>query len=132
LHHITDQFPFILEEVFDHSVKKDKLFWPAEYESGRLYLEKFNKAASGRAFDRALVINARSAEVLAAKAAAALQRFETKEAEDFVETALKINPNLTEALRLRADLKLFSGEYESALKDLEKARGVNPREEATL
>src|SRR5262249_42756812 len=130
--HTTDQFPFILEEIFGFSVKKDKMFWPAEYEAGRLYLEKFNKAASSRAFERALVLNPRSADVLAAKAASAMQRFENKEAEDLVEVALKINPSLTEALRIRADLKLFSGEYDAALKDLEKARGINPREEETL
>lgn len=132
LHHLTDQFTFILEEILDHSVKKDKLFWPAELQAGRLYLEKFNKAAAARALDRALTTNPRAAEALVAKGLAAMQRLETKEAEVHAEHALKINPSLTDALRLRADIKLFSSEYEGALKDLEKARAINPREEQTL
>lgn len=132
LHHLTDQFQFILEEVLDFSVKQDKIFWPAEYQAGRLYLEKFNKAAAARALDRALKINPSAADVLTAKGLAAMQRLETKEAELYAEQALKINPSLTEALRLKADLRLFAGEYEEALKDLEKARAVNPREETTL
>jgi tetratricopeptide (TPR) repeat protein len=54
------------------------------------------------------------------------------DAEDFADQALKINPQLTSALRLRADVYAFSGETDKALKDLQKARSINPREEETL
>jgi len=130
--HLTDQFEFILDEILDHVAKKDKAYWPAEYHAGRLYLEKYNKAAASRALDRTLIINPRAAEALAAKGVAALQRFETKQAEDLAVQALKINPSLTEALRLRADVHVFAGDYPPALADLEKARAINPREESTL
>src|SRR5262249_55516293 len=43
-----------------------------------------------------------------------------------------INPNLTDALRLHADLELFAGKIDGAMKDLSKAQSVNPREEVTL
>ena len=131
-HNLSDQFEFILTEVWGEAVKLDKSFWWAEFEAGQLYQEKYNKAAANRAYDRALIINPRAAEVLTAKGVAALQRFETKDAEQYAEQALKINPRLTEALRLRADLNLFSGDVKAALADLEKAREVNPRDESTL
>jgi tetratricopeptide (TPR) repeat protein len=131
-HNISDQFEFILQEVWGEAVKRDKNFWWAEYEAGQLYQEKYNKAAANRALDRALTINPRAAEALVAKGNAALQRFETKDAEQFAEQALKINPRLPEALRLRADVNLFAGDFKNALEDLDKAREVNPREEHTL
>ncbi len=131
-HNLADQFEFILTEVWGEAVKRDKDFWWADHEAGRLYQEKYNKAAANRAFDRALTINPRAAETLTAKGMAALHRFETKDAELYAEQALKINPRLTEALRLRADMNLFAGDYKLTLADLEKAHTVNPREEATL
>jgi Flp pilus assembly protein TadD len=131
-HNLPDQFEFILNEVWGEAVKRDKDFWWAEYEAGQLYQEKYNKAAANRALDRALIINPRAAEALAAKGQAALVRFETKDAELYADQALKINPRLPEALRLRADLNLFVGDFPKTLADLEKARAVNPRDEETL
>lgn len=131
-HNLSDQYEFVLNEVWGESVKNDKDFWPAEFAAGSLYQEKYNKGAAHRAFERALAINPRAAEVLAAKGMAALQRFETKEADLYAEQALKINPRLTEALRLRADLHLFAGDLKATVAELDKARAVNPREEPTL
>ncbi len=131
-HNIADQFEFILTEVWGEAVKRDKDFWPADYEAGRLYQEKYNKAAASRALDRALTINPRAAEALAAKGYAALQRFETNDAELYAEQALKINPRLTEALRLRADLNSVCRRHDQSLGRLgggpsrQSARGGDP------
>jgi tetratricopeptide (TPR) repeat protein len=95
-------------------------------------MEKYNKAGAHRAFERALAINAQAAEVYAAKGQAALSRLEIKDAAVQAEQALKINPRLTEALRLQADIHLFGGDMDKAIKELDKAQAVNPREEATL
>jgi tetratricopeptide (TPR) repeat protein len=129
---LSDQFQFVLSEVWTPAAKGDKDFWPAEYASGRLYLEKYNYARASRAFDKALAINPRAAEVLAGKAVAALQRYEVKDAEDFARRALAVNPRLTEALRLLADVQLLAGDFKAAMQELDKATAVNPREEATL
>jgi tetratricopeptide (TPR) repeat protein len=102
-HQLAEQFRFILNEIYAETVKQDKDFWWGEYYAGRLYLEKYNKADAGKSFDRALVINARAAEVLASKGIIAFQRFDIKDAELYAQQALKINPSLTEALRLQAD-----------------------------
>ncbi len=131
-HKLSDQFQFILDEVFAETLKHDKDYWWGEYHQGRLFLEKYNKAGAARSFDKALAINPRAAEVLVLKGVAALQRFEIKDAEYHAEQALQINPRLTEALRLRADLHLFAGHVTAALETLAKARAVNLREEATL
>src|SRR5262249_24250282 len=82
-HNLADQFKFILKEVWGEAVKRDKDFWWAEHAKGLLFQEKYNKAAANSALDRALIINPRAAEALAAKGQAALQRFETKDAELF-------------------------------------------------
>lgn len=131
-HSLAEQFPFILNEVYADALKTDKDYWPAEYQAGMLLLEKYNRPEALKALDKALTINPNAAEVHAAKGMAALHKLEFQEAEDSAKRALEINPNLTEALRLRADVQGALGDAAAALRDLEKARTVNPREEATL
>ncbi len=131
-YHLTDQFQFVLTEIFGYSLKQDPLYWPAEVEKGKLYLEKHNKALATKAFDRALTINPRAADALVGKGQLAALAFEFKDAEGYAEQALKINPNLISALQLRAEVLLFGSDFENALKDLDKAYAINPRHEATL
>jgi tetratricopeptide (TPR) repeat protein len=107
-HSTSDQFTFILNEVYGDAIKYDKDFWLAEYQAGMLLLEKYNRGEAQSAFDKALAINPQSAEALVGKAAIALERFDVKEAESFAERALKINPNLPERL-VRADIHLIAG-----------------------
>jgi tetratricopeptide (TPR) repeat protein len=129
---LSDQFTFILQDVYADALKFDKDFWPAEYQAGMLLLEKYNRPEALASFDKALKINASAAEALAAKGVAALMRYEIKEAERLAEQALGINPKLPDALRLRADVHLSAGDAKAALKELETARNVNPRDERTL
>ncbi len=131
-HSLSDQFQFILNDVYADAVKYDKSFWPAEYEAGQLLLEKFNRPEALAAFDKALTINPNAAEALTGKGVAALMKLDLKDAEKRAEDALKINPNLPEALRLRADLHFFVGDFTAAQRELEKAQKVNPRDEQTL
>src|SRR5262249_57224076 len=46
---------------------KDKLYWQGEYEAGRIFMERHNKPAAFRSFERAMTINPLSAEVLVCK-----------------------------------------------------------------
>jgi tetratricopeptide (TPR) repeat protein len=132
LHHLNDQYQFVIDEILSEAAKKDTDFWPALYEKGKLFLEKHDKQHAHIAFEKALTINANAAEVLVGRGEMAALGFEMTDAEDFATQALKINPKLTSALRLRSDVYAFSGEADKALKDLEKARSINPREEETL
>jgi tetratricopeptide (TPR) repeat protein len=129
---ISDQFAFILNEVYADALKIEKDFWPAEYESGVLLLEKYKSGDALDAFDKTLTINPKSALALVGKGVAALQKFEIKDAEHFAERALKVNPRLPEALQLRADVHLAGSEVDQAMKELVTAKEVNPRDESTL
>ena len=44
--------------------KSDKFFWQGEYEAGRVFMDKHNKPAAFSAFEKAMTINPRAAEVL--------------------------------------------------------------------
>lgn len=129
---LSEQFTFVLNDVYGDAVKQDKDYWPAEYQAGMLLLDKYNRPEALKAFDNALKINPRCAEAFVGKAALVLQRLEVQDAERAVEQALKINPQLPEALQLRADLHVLAGNFKAAATELEKARAVNPRREDTL
>jgi tetratricopeptide (TPR) repeat protein len=131
-HSLSDQFDFILNEVYRDALKADKNLWQAEYMSGTLLMEKYNRGEALPAFQKALVINPNAAEVRVGLGNAALEKFEIKEAEQQAERALKVNPNLPDALRLRADVHLASGNVAGAMKELDHAREINPRDEETL
>ena len=132
LHHLHDQFQVVIDDLFNEALKKDKDYWPAAYEKGRIFLERHDKKDAYTAFEKALTINPQAAEVLAAKAEMAAMGLEMTDAAEFADEALKINPNLTAALRIMADVQSFSGENDKAVKNLEKARSINPRDEETL
>jgi tetratricopeptide (TPR) repeat protein len=130
--HLSDQFEFILTEVYADALKGDKDFWLAEYEAGMLLMEKYNKPEALEAFGKAEKINPSAAEVLVGKGILALREYKIQDAERFAERALKINPKLPAALRLRADVHLAVGDTAAALRELETARTVNDRDEQTL
>ena len=130
--HLTDQFQTVISEYFNAAEKADKRYWQGAYEAGRVFAEKHNKPAAFRAFERALVINPRSAEVLVAKGQMAAASYEFKDADRYAEQALKVNPRFVGALNLLAEVQWFSGEIDTAMKTAEKARAVNPRDESTL
>ena len=67
-HNLSDQFRFILNEVYGDALKGDPDLWPAEYQAGMLLLEKYNRGQATTAFDKALSINPRAAERWSARA----------------------------------------------------------------
>ncbi|CAN5539844.1 hypothetical protein BH10PLA2_BH10PLA2_11460 [soil metagenome] len=131
-HSLSDQFRFILTDVYGDALKADKNFWLAEYAAGVLLLEKYNRGEAIAALDKALTINPNAAEALTAKGISSLQRFEAREAEQFADRALRINPRLSAALRLKADLCLMTSDIAGARKYLDKAKAVNPVDEETM
>ncbi|HLW68713.1 MAG TPA: tetratricopeptide repeat protein [Gemmataceae bacterium] len=131
-HSITDQFNFILNDVYSDVLKADKDYWFGELYAGNLLLEKYNRGEAVSAFDKALKINPRAAEALVGKAIAHSQRFDLKEAEDFANQALKINPKLVDALLVKADLQLLAGDLVKVRELLDEALKVNPRDEHVL
>ena len=131
-HQLPKQFAFILNEVVADALKNDPDYWPAEVTAGEMLLEKYNKPDAKDAFEKALRINPKSADALAAKAKLMLVQYQMKEADELADAALKINAWHRGALRIRADVALAAEDRVSAKRFLELARQANPREGATL
>lgn len=130
---LSDQFSFLVNELYPDAVKADPNYWPAHYEAGLLFLEKYNEPDATREFQKALTINPRAAEVHVAMALTAMAGRDQEKAEASLQRALEINPRLREAWLLKADLAWSNFQPEVALELLEKhALPLNPVDEETL
>lgn len=129
---ITDQFRFLVNEFYPDALKLEKNYWPAHYEAGRLFLEKYNQADATRELKRALRINPNAAEVHAALAFAALQSYDLGQAQQHVDQALAVNPRLVDAHLAQADLHLANFDPQRAAEALKAALAVNPHGEEAL
>ena len=131
--HNAGDFKFLVDELYPAALKLDKDYWPAHYERGRLFLQKFNRADAAREFSAALAINSRAAEVYAAEARLALLNRDVNKARASADTALEINPRLLAAWHVKADLLWANFDVEGAGKLLaEKILPLEPGDEETL
>ena len=128
---LADQFKFIVKELYPDVLKLEKTHWRADYQTGILLLEKFNRAEAVLAFEDALKINPDAAEAIVGKALVAYQAYQLPVADELASRALKINPRLPSALRVRADVAINAAEYATADEWVAKALAVNPRDEKT-
>ena len=101
---LSDQFSIVVNDLCPDALKSDPDYWPAHYEAGRLYLEKYNQADADREFKAALAQNPNAAEVHAAMAELALEDHDPRKARELAARALQINPQLIEAWLVTADL----------------------------
>ena len=131
-HHLADQFGFLVNELYSDTLELEEAYWLAHYETGRLFLEKFNEADASRELKAALQINPEAAPVYAALGELALQNYDLDQARQAVERALEINPRLLAARLLEADLKMANFEIEEAIELLAEVRKLNPVSESTL
>ena len=129
----SDQFHFLVNELYPDIVKLEPSYWPAHYEAGLLFLEKHNKADAGREFRAALAVNPRAAEVHAALAQLAMEDHDLEQAGTAIRQALEINPQLLDAWLLKADLAWANFEVAETLSLLqEKVLPLCPVREETL
>jgi tetratricopeptide (TPR) repeat protein len=129
---LADQYRFLIKDLYPEILKLDKNYWPAHYEVGLLYLEKFNQADAAKEFNEALTINPNAAEVHAALAALAIQNYDLSQAKRLIDRALEINAELTSAKQLQADVHLAQFDATAAAGTLREAQQLNPRDEYTL
>lgn len=129
---LSEQFRFLVNELYPDALQADANYWPAHYEAGQLYLEKYNRADAAREFEAALKINPSAAEVHAAVAQLHLNDFEFDAARKAIQRALEVNPQLLAARLLQADLQLANFEVESAWETLQLALPLDPHSEETL
>ena len=129
---LTDQFTFLVNELFPDSLEVEAEFWPAHYEAGLLYLEKFNQAEASRELRAAQKINPHSADVHAALARLAIQNYDLDAAQKSIVRALEIHPMHLGARLMLSDVHLANFAPDKAVEVLEEARQLNPAAEALL
>jgi len=130
---LGDQFQFLVGELYPDALKLEPDYWPAHYESGLLFLEKYNQADAAAELGAALELNPNAAEVHVASACLALQNREVDKAQASLERALEINPNLAAVHLVLADLDWANFRPEAAMQRLqEEALRLNPVSEEAL
>lgn len=129
---LSDQFRFLVNELYPDALQAEPRYWRAHLESGLLFAEKYNDAEAARQFTAALKINPEAAEVYAALAHLALQRHNIDGARQAVERALEIDPELLSAWHAKADLAMANFDVPQALEILAAALKLNSRSEETL
>lgn len=128
----SSQFGFLVNTLYPDAMELDEKYWPARYESGLLFLEKYNERDAKGDLDAALAINPNAAEVHAARARLAVQDFDLRTADEALDRSLEINPRLLAAHQLRADCLMAELRVADAIGVLDKARELNPVDEETL
>ena len=129
---LTDQFTFLVNDLHPATLAVEADYWPAHYEAGLLFLEKFNEAEATKALRAAQKINPHSADVHAALARLAIQNYDLTSAQKSIDRSLEINPRHLGAKRMQADVHLANFEPAKAAEVLEEARQLNLVSEATL
>ena len=129
---LDDQFRFLVSTLYPDVLKLEPANWIAHYETGLLFLEKYNQAEATRSLGAAMKLNPNAAEVHAALGRLALQNYELDKARRSIDRAIEINPALIEAYRLKADLLLANFKNQEAAEVLQHALTLNPRDEKTL
>ncbi|REK05504.1 MAG: tetratricopeptide repeat protein [Planctomycetota bacterium] len=129
---LSDQFGFLVNDFYPDLLSAEPGYWPAHYETGCLFAEKYNDAEAQRAFQAALKLNPNAAEVHAAAGRLALDSFELAAAQNACEQARAINPELLDAALLQADIHLANFDPRQAAGVLRDALKLNPTSEATL
>jgi cellulose synthase operon protein C len=129
----SDAFDFLVNQLYADAIKTQPDYWPAKYETGLLFLEKYNYADAAQEFRAALNLNPQAAEAHAALAQVWLAQHDVAKAEKEATRALEINPGLLAAWLAKADIVWANLDTAAALELLEKnALPLNPQDEETL
>ena len=130
---LGDQFGFLVNELYPDALKREPDYWPAHYEAGLLFLEKYNTADAARELKAALAINPNAAEVHAALGQLYLAEHDVAAAEASIDRAVELNPALPAAWHGKADLLWANFQPEETAALLEKTvLPLNPADEETL
>lgn len=122
----TQIFDFTINTLCPDALKVEPKYWPVLVLSGNLLLEKYNRAQALPELKKALAINPRSADVLAALARSDAQERDWEDAVRHAEQALAVNPQHVEALLTLVEVKLAENELDAATSPLDRALAVNP------
>jgi len=113
-------------DMYRSAIEADSNFLEAQLGAGELFTDKYQYADAAQFLDDALRINPNSAR---AHLAVALNK-RIDGGEDMnaaLVRALSINPDLNEALALKAALALETGQFDAAATEIDKALKINSR-----
>ncbi len=128
----SGDFRFVVNRLLPKALELEPDYWPAHYEVGRLFIEKYNPAQASRSLAAALQINAQAADVHAALAEEALQNYDLDVAKRSLDRAIEIQPRHALAHALQADWRLANFDHAAALASLNIAVECNPASEQVL
>ena len=131
-HSSSQIFDFCVNTVAVDALKADKTYWQAHLTSGRLLLEKYNKAQGRPELKAALAINPNASEVHIELAKSAIGDYDWDEVEEEGKRALTIAPHSPGALQALARAKLYFRDFDAAEKLLMEAMEVNPLDSESL
>ncbi|MBC8116397.1 MAG: tetratricopeptide repeat protein, partial [Candidatus Saccharimonas sp.] len=131
-HSVAQIFDFCVNTVAKDALKADKQCWQAHQLTGRLLLEKYNRAQGIPELKAALAINPNAADVHVLLAQSAVGEYNWDEVEDEAKRALEIAPKTPGALRALAEAKLYFRDADAAEKLLAEAMEINPVDQETL
>lgn len=126
---LTDQFTFLVNDLYPDALRADPAWWPARYQTGLLFLEKYNQGDAARELKAALALNPSAAEVHAALARLSLQNYDLDAARRSAIRALELNGELIEAHLVAGDIELANFEPARAIVSFQKAVDLNPSSE---
>ena len=113
-------------EVYRQAIEADSTYLDAQLGAAELFTTKYAYSDSAQFLNEAAQINQNSARLYLD--IALNKRLEGGEdVTNALNRALQINPNLTEALALKAALSLEASQFDQALADIDKATKINPQ-----
>lgn len=125
-------FDFVVNTLCVDALAADELSWQAYSLSGKLLLEKFNRAQSIPDFKKGLAINPQATDLWVSLGEADAQKYRWAEAEKLADKALKINPQHLGAFHLKMNVQLAAGHIEKTLQLAQRALKINPQHQTTL
>ncbi|WDI42871.1 tetratricopeptide repeat protein [Bremerella sp. P1] len=127
----SGQFQFLVNDLYPDVLQRDPNFWQAELAIAQLFAEKYNMAEAAKHLNKALAINANSADIYAQKGAIELSNYNVDAALRTAELALSINPQHIEAKQVQGKAKLTDFRPEQAIEILNEVVQLNPNHQTS-
>ncbi|MFN3153644.1 tetratricopeptide repeat protein [Bremerella sp.] len=127
----SGQFQFLVNDLYPDVLQRDPNFWQAELALAQLFAEKYNMAEAAKHLNKALAINANSADIYAQKGAIELSGYDVDAALRTAELALGINPQHIKAKQVQGKAKLTDFRPEQAITILTEVVQLNPNNQSS-
>lgn len=127
----SGQFQFLVNDLYPDVLQRDPNFWQAELAMAQLFAEKYNMAEAAKHLNKALAINANSADIYALKGEIELSGYNVDAALRTAELALGINAQHIPAKLIHGQAKLTDFRPEQAIAILNEVVQLNPNHQTS-